>query len=72
MTVAALGERQPSCRQTYEGDMFGFSCPIDHKINSVIAYYGQPKGNVYVIMKLLNSIVKLIIDVIAIAMVPIL
>ena len=44
LTIAALGERTPGCRQTYVGDSFGFKCPVSQTIGSVLAYYGTPRG----------------------------
>ena len=44
-TLGALGGPIPSCRKAFENETLAFSCPGDGTIQSIIAYYGQPKGS---------------------------
>jgi len=44
-TITALGEPAPVCREALEGQTFSMECPDSQVIQSVVAFYGQPKGS---------------------------
>jgi hypothetical protein len=33
--------------KVYDGEKFAFECPVHQTIESVVAYYGQPIGNLW-------------------------
>lgn len=44
-TMASLGQPFPVCQRVGENQTFQFSCPGAAKIQSIVAYYGQPQGS---------------------------
>ena len=44
-TMASLGQPFPICQRVGENETFQFSCPGEAKIQSIVAYYGQPQGS---------------------------
>lgn len=44
-TMASLGQPFPVCQRVSENQTFQFTCPGAAKIQSIVAYYGQPQGS---------------------------
>ena len=44
-TMASLGQPFPVCQKVGVNQTFQFSCPGEARIQSIVAYYGQPRGS---------------------------